>query len=84
MNSFPALVTSGDGPAKFEQVTDADLPEGDVTVDVACSSLNYKDGLAVTAKGKIARRIPMVCGIDLVGTVSSSDSQNWYPVTRSS
>ena len=79
MDTFQALVASGQGPAAFAELTDADLPAGDVVVDVAYSSLNYKDGLAVTGKGKIARSFPMVCGIDLAGTVSSSDSPEWSP-----
>lgn len=77
MESFPAIVTTGDGPAGLVELTDADLPPGDVVVDVTWSSLNYKDGLAVTGRGRIARRLPMVCGIDLAGTVRSSDSARW-------
>jgi acrylyl-CoA reductase (NADPH) len=50
-----------------------------VTVDVHWSSLNYKDGLAVTGTGRIARSFPMVCGIDLAGTVRASDSPDWSP-----
>lgn len=50
------------------------LPEGDVLVSVAYSSLNYKDGLAVTGKAKVLRRYPMVPGIDLAGTVVESKS----------
>jgi acrylyl-CoA reductase (NADPH) len=46
-------------------------------VAVAYSSLNFKDGLAVTGKGKVVRSFPMVCGIDLAGTVESSDSADW-------
>jgi acrylyl-CoA reductase (NADPH) len=79
MNSHRALVVSEQGPARFEHLTDADLPDGDVTVDVRYSSLNYKDGLAVTGKGKIVRRFPMVCGIDLAGTVTASESPDWRP-----
>ncbi len=79
MDTHRALVAHGDGPARFDDLTDADLPEGDVTVDVTCSSLNYKDGLAVTGQGKIVRRFPLVCGIDLAGTVSSSRSEHWRP-----
>jgi acrylyl-CoA reductase (NADPH) len=74
-----ALVTDGTGPASMREIDDADLPDGDVTVEVAYSSLNYKDGLAVTGRGKIARSFPMVCGIDLAGTVSASDSPDWRP-----
>lgn len=48
------------------------LPEGDVTVKVAYSTLNYKDGLAITGKGPVVRKFPMVPGIDLVGTVEES------------
>jgi acrylyl-CoA reductase (NADPH) len=55
------------------------LPEGDVLVVVDYSSLNYKDGLAVTGKGKVVRRFPMVPGIDLAGTVLESDSPNHRP-----
>jgi putative YhdH/YhfP family quinone oxidoreductase len=57
----------------------ADLPAGDVTIRVAYSTLNYKDGLAVTGKAKIARRYPMVCGIDLAGTVEESSSSDYKP-----
>lgn len=79
MDSHRALVAREDGPAQFQQLTDADLPDGDVTVDVRYSSLNYKDGLAVTGTGKIVRRFPLVCGIDLAGTVSASDSPQYQP-----
>ena len=72
-----AVVTAGDGPATLQELDESDLPEGDVTVDVAFSSLNYKDGLAVSGKVKIARSLPMVCGIDLAGTVSASTSPDW-------
>lgn len=48
------------------------LPEGDVTVDINWSSLNYKDALAITGKGKIVRHFPMVPGIDFAGTVRHS------------
>ncbi len=61
----------------MEQLTDADLPDGDVTVDVEYSSLNYKDGLALTGKGRIVRSYPMVPGIDLTGTVIASDSPDF-------
>jgi acrylyl-CoA reductase (NADPH) len=74
-----AVVNSGSGPATIEELSDDDLPDGDVTVDVAYSSLNYKDGLSVTGKGKIARSFPMVCGADLAGTVTASDSPDWSP-----
>lgn len=77
MSSYPAIVLSGKGPASTVDLSDADLPEGDVTVDVMFSSLNYKDGLAVSGKGKIARLLPMTCGIDLAGTVSASSNAHF-------
>ena len=79
MESFPAIVATENPPASLQQVPESSLPEGDVTVDVSWSSLNYKDGLAVTGKGRIVRSFPMVCGIDLAGTVRSSDSDQWSP-----
>lgn len=77
--TFDAYVLGEQGPAVLRQLTDQDLPDGDVTIDVAYSSLNYKDGLALTGKGKIARSFPMVCGIDLAGTVTDSQSPDWHP-----
>jgi acrylyl-CoA reductase (NADPH) len=79
-DTFPALVIrEGDGgPASaLEQLTDADLPEADVIVDVDYSSLNYKDGMALLGKGRIVRSFPMVPGIDLTGTVASSESDRF-------
>jgi len=58
--------------SELTQLDPAQLPEGDVQVAVAYSGLNYKDALAITGKGKIARRFPMVPGIDLAGTVTAS------------
>lgn len=61
-----------------DDVPEADLPGGDVLIDVTASSLNYKDGLAVTDKGKIVRGdYPFVPGIDLVGTVADSNTSDW-------
>ena len=77
MSTYSAIYASEPGPATLGQLSDQDLPEGDVTVDVAWSSLNYKDGLAVTGKGRIMRSFPMVAGIDLAGVVASSDSAQW-------
>lgn len=74
MTGFRAVVLQEAGPAQLVELTDADLPDGDVTVDVKFSSLNYKDGLAVSGKGKIARSLPMTCGIDFAGVVASSDN----------
>lgn len=55
-----------------EALTPGDLPAGDVDIEVAWSSINYKDGLAATADGKVARAYPLVPGIDLAGTVVRS------------
>ena len=79
MSSFSAIVANEAGPATLQELTDDQLPDGDVTVAVRYSSLNYKDGLAVTGKGKIIRSYPMVCGIDLAGAVESSDSPSFQP-----
>ena len=57
----------------------AELMEGDVTVRISHSSLNYKDGLAITGKAPIARRFPMIPGIDFVGTVEASDHAEFKP-----
>jgi acrylyl-CoA reductase (NADPH) len=71
----------GDDPdPQIEDVDDDRLPDGDVLIDVSHSSLNYKDGLAVTGRGKIVRgAFPFVPGIDLAGTVAASDSDAWRP-----
>ena len=79
-DSFRAiLVSKTDEGQKMEfvRLTEADLMEGDVTIDVAHSSVNYKDGLAITGKGPIIRRWPLVPGIDLAGTVRSSSHPKW-------
>jgi acrylyl-CoA reductase (NADPH) len=76
--TFTALVAHEDRVA-FEQLTADDLPKAGVTVDVAYSSLNYKDALAVTRRGKIVRRFPTVLGIDLAGTVAASDDPGFAP-----
>jgi alcohol dehydrogenase/acrylyl-CoA reductase (NADPH) len=78
--TFNAMVidtVEGKPKADFKTLTQADLPDHDVLVEVAFSTLNYKDGLAVSGKGKIARRTPMVAGIDLSGTVVQSRSPDW-------
>jgi len=83
--TFHALIARNDGGYKtaIEQLTDDDLPrECEVLVDVAYSSLNYKDALAVTGRGKIVRRFPMVLGIDLAGTVVESRSSEFQPGDR--
>src|SRR5271168_3017879 len=61
------------------QFDEADLMEGDVTVRVEWSTLNYKDGLAVTGKAPVVRRFPMIAGIDFAGTVEASSHPAWKP-----
>jgi acrylyl-CoA reductase (NADPH) len=56
---------------------EAQLPEGDVTIRVEFSTINYKDALAITGKGPVVRKFPMVPGIDLAGTVEASASGAW-------
>ena len=65
--------------AALKDIDDAQLPEGNVTVKVACSTLNYKDGLAITGKSPVVRKFPMVPGIDLAGTVEASTHPDWRP-----
>lgn len=62
---------------RLKELTVDDLPEGDVLVAIAYSTLNYKDGLAVTGTGRIARSLPMVCGIDFAGTVVESTASDY-------
>jgi acrylyl-CoA reductase (NADPH) len=79
---FKAMVLTreeDDSRCAIETMSVDALPEGDVLVEVDYSSLNYKDGLAVTGKGKVVRRFPMVPGIDLAGTVLESDSPDYRP-----
>jgi len=79
-DSFRALVVSesqGTTSAELRQLTDEELPDGDVTVAVEFSSLNYKDGLALTGRGRVVRRFPMVPGVDLAGQVLQSDSDEF-------
>ena len=72
------LRSAADPQPAVADVPEADLPDGDVLIDVSHSSLNYKDGLAVTGKGKIVRGdFPFVPGIDLAGTVAASESGAW-------
>jgi acrylyl-CoA reductase (NADPH) len=63
--------------AALTQFDEAELMEGDVTVRVEWSTLNYKDGLAVTGKAPVVRRFPMIAGIDFAGTVEHSSHSRW-------
>jgi acrylyl-CoA reductase (NADPH) len=81
-DSFKALVlreVDGNVSAEIEDLDNDDLPEGDVLVKVDYSSLNYKDGMALTGKGNIIRSYPMVPGIDFAGSVLASDSEKFSP-----
>ena len=78
--SFKALVidqVDGKVKAGFQKLDTDQLPAGELSVDVSHSTLNYKDGLAVSGKGKIARKYPMVGGIDLAGIVTHSTSADF-------
>jgi acrylyl-CoA reductase (NADPH) len=59
-----------------------DLMEGDVTIAVEWSTVNYKDGLAITGKAPVVRRFPMIPGVDLAGTVEASTHADWKPGDR--
>ena len=63
--------------AALTQFDEADLMDGDVTVHVEWSTLNYKDGLAVTGKAPVVRRFPMIAGIDFAGRVEQSSHPQW-------
>jgi acrylyl-CoA reductase (NADPH) len=63
--------------AALTRFDEADLMDGDVTVRVEWSTLNYKDGLAVTGKAPVVRRFPMIAGIDFAGTVEQSSHPQW-------
>lgn len=81
-DTFKALLVDQRDGATETSIRDLrldELPEGDVLVRVAYSDLNYKDGLAVTGRGKILRRFPMVPGIDLAGTVVESRDPAYRP-----
>ncbi len=80
--TFSALVLDqADGAvrATIQILDNSALPDGDVTVAVTYSSLNYKDGLAVTGGGRVVRDYPMAPGIDLVGVVEDSRSPDYKP-----
>ncbi|WP_046866722.1 MDR family oxidoreductase [Microvirga massiliensis] len=76
------LVNNNDETGYSATITELDeqaLPDGDVTVDVEWSTLNYKDALALTGKGRAVRRFPMVPGIDFAGTVRDSHHPGFKP-----
>ena len=63
--------------AQLSEVAEDQLPEGDVLVEVIYSTLNYKDGLAITGKGPVVRKFPMIPGVDLVGRVVETESDRF-------
>ncbi|MER8819770.1 oxidoreductase [Mesorhizobium sp. M0991] len=79
--TFKAILVSRDAEKNqsvaVTELTEADLMEGDVTVAVEATTVNYKDGLAITGKAPVIRRWPLVPGIDFAGTVISSSSPDW-------
>jgi acrylyl-CoA reductase (NADPH) len=80
MTKFRALLVSKTDTGQnyaITQLTEDDLMVGDVTIDVAHSSVNYKDGLAITGKSPIIRKYPLIPGIDLAGTVKSSTHKDY-------
>lgn len=77
---FSAIVidkTDNGQTVAVQQIDEAQLPEGDVTIDVDYSTLNFKDGLAITGSSPVVRKFPMVPGIDLAGTVRASSHADW-------
>ncbi|MGL4241058.1 MAG: alcohol dehydrogenase catalytic domain-containing protein, partial [Beijerinckiaceae bacterium] len=77
MTSFSAYVVDkpdGRYSVEVKTLTEADLMDGDVTVRVTHSTVNYKDGLALTGKAPVVRRFPMIPGIDLSGEVVACSS----------
>lgn len=79
-NTFRALLVSKTETGQKAEIVDfnrAELMEGDVTIAVKHSSVNYKDGLAVTGKGPIVRRFPLIPGVDLAGIVEESSHPAW-------
>lgn len=71
-NAIVAEEIDGKPQASLKQITLDDLNDENVLVDIEYSTLNYKDGLAVSGKGRICRTLPLICGIDLAGRVAES------------
>jgi len=80
MATFKAIVidkTEAGQTVGFKDFDASDLMEGDVSIAVEWSTLNYKDGLAITGKAPVVRRLPMIPGVDLAGTVEASSDPAW-------
>ncbi len=81
-DTFKALVINKDEDkitANFNTLTQDDLMDGDVEVDIHYSTLNYKDGLSITGKRQIARVMPLIAGIDFSGIVTKSTNPDFQP-----
>ena len=82
-DTFNALLISRDEDKKqsvdWAEMTDDQLMEGDVTVAVEATTVNYKDGLAITGAAPVVRKFPLIPGIDFAGTVISSENPDWKP-----
>ena len=80
-DTFRAILVSRDEDKKqsvdIVELSDDDLMPGDVVVEVEATTVNYKDGLAITGKGPVVRHWPMIPGIDFAGTVVHSDHADW-------
>jgi acrylyl-CoA reductase (NADPH) len=80
---FKAILVSRDEDKNqsvaVTELTEADLMAGDVTVAVEATTVNYKDGLAITGRAPVIRRFPMVPGVDFAGTVTASSHAGWKP-----
>jgi len=82
MGKFKAIVidkADAGQTVRLTELDEKDLMDGDVTVRIEYSTVNYKDGLAITGKAPVVRRFPMIAGIDFAGTVESSSHPNWKP-----
>jgi acrylyl-CoA reductase (NADPH) len=80
LSTFKAIVIEKSDSGQTVSLSDFDeakLMEGDVTVGIEWSTVNYKDGLAITGKAPVVRRWPMIAGVDLAGTVESSAHPDW-------
>jgi acrylyl-CoA reductase (NADPH) len=83
--TFKAIVIDKTSSGQSVALTDfdeKDLMDGDVTVRVETSTINYKDGLAITGKAPVVRRFPMIAGVDFAGTVEQSSHPDWKPGDR--
>ncbi|MDF2973341.1 MAG: NADPH:quinone dehydrogenase, partial [Microvirga sp.] len=82
MSAFKAVVIDKSEAGQSVEIrafNDEDLMDGDVTVRVSHSTLNYKDGLALTGKAPVVRRFPMIPGVDLAGIVEASSNPEFKP-----